>query len=78
MGGAAGGKFTQTGATPSFWALATANYKYAELGPDPLSPGEVVLYDLTADPFELNNVANDPAYQNIRTALAGTLAELKP
>jgi len=78
MGGNAGGKFGQTGATPSFWAIATGNYKYCELGPDLLSPGEVMLHDHTVDEFELTNVANEPAYQNVRTALANTLAELKP
>lgn len=34
----------------------------------------VELYDLTSDPFERNNVADDPAYAQVRAELAGQLS----
>jgi N-acetylglucosamine-6-sulfatase len=38
--------------------------------------GEEQLYDLAADPYELNNVAGDPAHSAIRDALHERLVEL--
>lgn len=39
--------------------------------------GEQELYDRKADPYELNNVAADPAYADVRDHLAGKLAKLE-
>lgn len=50
----------------------TANqYTYVEYG-----TGEVELYDLTVDPDELDNRANDPAYLGERLRLAARLREI--
>jgi N-acetylglucosamine-6-sulfatase len=59
----------QQGHPPSFWGLRTPDYKYVET----VGTGEVELYDLTADPYELQNVAGDPAYAYIRAELAQRL-----
>lgn len=40
--------------------------------------GEVELYDLNADPWQLDNKAADPAYAARRTAMAARLRELLP
>ena len=37
------------------------------------SDGEEELYDHANDPNEWNNLANDPAYQEIKSAMAGRL-----
>jgi VCBS repeat-containing protein len=58
---------------PSFWGIRTPDYKYVEL-PD---TGETELYDLANDPYELQNVADDPAYTDVRTRLAQRLDELR-
>ncbi len=39
--------------------------------------GEVELYDLALDPFELQNRQGDPAYANVQAFLANRLAQLK-
>ena len=62
----------QQGHPPTFWGLRTSAYKYIETEP----AGEVELYDLAQDPYELNNVAHDPAYADVRNALAARLVEL--
>ena len=41
------------------------------------SDGFVELYDLLADPFELQNHAGDPAYADVQAALTTRLAELR-
>jgi arylsulfatase A-like enzyme len=43
----------------------------------PADPVEWELYDLVADPFEVNNVIGDPAYQGIRSELEAELARLQ-
>lgn len=40
--------------------------------------GEVELYDLNADPWQLDNKAADPAYAARRTAMAARLQQLRP
>ena len=56
------------------WASIRENdWKYIEY-PD----GEKELYDLTADPFELNNVASDPANADCVSAMAARIREIRP
>jgi N-acetylglucosamine-6-sulfatase len=57
---------------PSFTAIRTARYKYAEHG-----SGEKELYDLQMDPFELQSRDGDPAYASVETQLAARLHELQ-
>jgi N-acetylglucosamine-6-sulfatase len=57
---------------PSFEAIRTARYMYAEHG-----SGEMELYDLQKDPFELQNRHADPAYASVETQLAARLQELQ-
>lgn len=58
-------------AIPGFWAIRTDQYKYVEL-----NTGEKELYDLIADPYELENRANQPAYATIQADLAIKLQNL--
>jgi arylsulfatase A-like enzyme len=57
--------------TPSFFGIVTAGYKYVEY-----TTGEKELYDLTADPSELTNLASDPAHASLQSQLATQLGEL--
>jgi len=63
-------------AIPAFWAVRSAmnghNFAYVEV-----STGEKELYDETADPYDLNNVAGLPQYAAEEASLAGKLAALK-
>jgi len=60
--------------SPPFWAVFTdSSWKYSEL----VFGGEKELYDLIADRWEMNNLANDPAYIAIQADLAAQLAALK-
>lgn len=77
IGGGAGGKYTQSLATPAFNALRNANWKYSELPVSPLSTGEQELYDLITDPYEMNNLIHDPAYASIKDELSTRLQTLK-
>jgi N-acetylglucosamine-6-sulfatase len=61
------------GRPPTFWGIRTRDYKYIET----VGTGEVELYDLAADPYELENVAGEPAYAAIQAALAARLAVLR-
>jgi len=54
---------------PDWDALRTARFKYIRRGRNE------ELYDLDKDPFELESVAGDPAYDEIRRDLAARLAE---
>ncbi|MGH2953733.1 MAG: sulfatase family protein [Solirubrobacterales bacterium] len=57
-------------------AVRTARYVYVEhTGGD--SAGEVELYDLETDPFELQSQHANPAYATVRAALAARLAALR-
>ena len=53
--------------------LRTADHLYTEW-----RTGETELYDLTTDPFELKNIAGDPAQQALITALSAQLATFGP
>ena len=53
-------------------AIRTESHIYAEHG-----TGERELYDLVADPFELQSLHEDPAYAPVRAQLAARLRELK-
>jgi N-acetylglucosamine-6-sulfatase len=62
---------------PPYWGLRTANFAYSEL-----ESGEFELYDLTGahgspDPWELHNIAGDPAYAQIQARLAADLQKFK-
>ncbi len=62
---------------PAWWAIRTANFLYVEY-----ATGERELYDLTgrlgpADPYELDNRADDPAYAPVLARLAARLAALR-
>lgn len=59
--------------TRPFWAVRTLEWKYVELN----TTGEKELYDMVNDPYELQNLANLPAYANIQSSLAAELAALK-
>lgn len=52
--------------------IRTARYRYTEH-----ASGERELYDLGRDPFELESVHDDPAYQGAREALARLLDRLR-
>jgi arylsulfatase A-like enzyme len=57
---------------PAFWGIRTARYKYLEL-----ATGEHELYDMLLDPYELQNVAGQIAYQTIQADHARQLEALK-
>jgi arylsulfatase A-like enzyme len=62
---------------PPWWGVRTENFAYVEL-----ATGETELYDLAgvigwADPFELENRADDPAYAAVRARLSARLAALR-
>ena len=57
---------------PEFYSIRTAEWKYTEY-----STGEVELYDLVNDPFELENLAGKRDYREIQAELAARLQELK-
>ena len=63
---------------PPFWGLRTDRWKYLRhsfaAGVEGASQRPEKLYDLQADPFELENVAAEPAYEEV---LAGLRARLK-
>ncbi len=56
-------------------------WKYTEIPNTPGSPSttfQVELYDLIADPYELTNVASDPANATRITTMAARLRQLRP
>jgi arylsulfatase A-like enzyme len=56
-------------------ALRTSRWKYIELDASEGIAEE--LYDLSTDPFELDNLAENPAYAGARGLLAARLAQLR-
>jgi N-acetylglucosamine-6-sulfatase len=56
----------------AYVAVRTSRYKYVANG-----TGEIELYDIAADPYELTNLHGDPAYAAAEAALASRLASLR-
>jgi N-acetylglucosamine-6-sulfatase len=56
----------------TYTAIRTTRYKYVANG-----TGEIELYDLQADPYELNNLHANPDYAAAEAALASRLASLQ-
>ncbi len=56
---------------PSFFGLVTDQYMYTEYW-----TGEKELYDLSADPYELTNLAGTPGVAQVQADLAAQLAQL--
>lgn len=54
-----------------FYAVQTNRYMYSEYG-----NGDVELYDMAADPWQQQNVVDDPAYGAARAGMAALLAGL--
>ena len=64
-------KFAAAPARDAIWAgVRRDNWKYIEY-----VNGEAELYDLAADPFELENRVQDPAYADIRESLKGRMEQ---
>jgi arylsulfatase A-like enzyme len=57
---------------PHYNGVRVAGFTYVEY-----AHGERELYDLTEDPWELQNVAGDPAYHAVQQELADLLAQLQ-
>jgi arylsulfatase A-like enzyme len=55
-----------------FWGLVTDRWKYVEL-----EKGQRELYDLSVDPYELDNLSGKSAYASVMTSLAAELAALR-
>jgi arylsulfatase A-like enzyme len=64
------GPFDGGGVVAGWRGVRTARYMYARYENEPW-----VLYDLEQDPYELKNLANDPAAEAIRAELQGKLEE---
>jgi N-acetylglucosamine-6-sulfatase len=58
---------------PEFWGIRTPQYKYIET----VRTGETELYDMQADPYELQSLAQDPAHAAIKARLAAELLALR-
>lgn len=58
---------------PDYKGVRTAQWKYVEYG-----TGEMELYDLVNDPYELENVVDDPDNAATLAALQARLDELRP
>ena len=56
----------------NYVGIRTSHYKYVDNG-----TGEIELYDLDADPYELTNLHANPAYAEAEAALASRLASLR-
>ena len=59
-------------AIPHYDGVRVPGYTYVEY-----EPGARELYDLTADPWQLDNLAGDPAYARIEGRLADLLQQLR-
>jgi len=57
---------------PTFYGIRSTNWKYVEY-----DTGEIELYNLKADPYEMNNLSSDTAYSNIVSELHSEIEKLK-
>jgi arylsulfatase A-like enzyme len=57
---------------PNGWAIVTHRWKYAEH-----NTGERELYRLETDPYEMDNLADEPQFEDEQAELAARLAELR-
>lgn len=62
----------QGAAIPHWDGVRVPGYTYVEYEPGPRE-----LYDLTTDPWQLDNVAGDPAYAEVRRTLADLTEQLR-
>ncbi len=67
------GDETDVGSIPTYAEVRGVPWKYAEYVTD-----EKELYDESADPFELGNVAGDPANASVVSSMAARLRQLYP
>ncbi len=63
--------WSEDGRTATGIAVRTEQWRYAEFD----DGREAMLLDKTADPQEVKNLADDPAYKNLRDSLSGLIAE---
>ena len=61
-----------SGPAQAFDGIRVPGWTYAEYG-----NGDKELYDLIADPYQLDNRANDAAYESVRAELAQRMRDLK-
>lgn len=66
------GKLGTNGYIPEYWGIRDPTHAYLEY-----ADGEKELYDLTADPYELTNLASDPAHAAEEADLHARLAVLE-
>jgi arylsulfatase A-like enzyme len=60
--------WSEDGKTLHGVAVRTEKWRYAEFGPDGVNGA--MLFDPVADPLEMKNLADDPAYAAVRAELA--------
>jgi N-acetylglucosamine-6-sulfatase len=61
----------QQGHPPTFWGVRAPRFKYVET----VATGEVELYSLRADPYELDNLAGRPEYADTQARLKQDLMD---
>ncbi len=64
------------GLLPSFWGVRTVRWKYLRHNRNAGRP-RVELYDLDADPHELENLHGKPAYTSVEASLRTKLEVLR-
>jgi N-acetylglucosamine-6-sulfatase len=57
---------------PGWWLIRTERFAYIEL-----ATGERELYDVAADPYQLTNAVDDPAYADVAGRMSAALAEFR-